>query len=112
MVLKTEKVLGYILLSVGLICIFIAFRSMQDIFNKETSPPEIFQMKSLSFSVSAGADAASTAVKINLDSEVRKAVNIFLYYLFMIFVVIVGGKLSSLGIQMVKEVKPSGGGVI
>jgi len=107
MALKTEKTLGYILFFIGLICIFFAFRSMQDVFSKETNPPEIFQLKSLDFSVSAGADIPPTAVRVTLDSEIRKTVNIFLYYLFMLFIIMVGGKVSSLGIQLIKEIKSS-----
>ena len=103
---KTQKLLGYILLFVGLICIFIAFRSMQDIFNQETNPPEVFQSKSLSFTMSSGAGVGPTAIRVNLDSDTRKTVNIFLYYLFMFFVVIIGGRLSSLGIQLIKDKKP------
>ena len=107
MPLKTEKVFGYILFFIGLICIFIAFRSLQSVFTDETNPPEIFRMRSLSFSVSAGADMPSTAVRVTLDPEIRKTVNIFLYYLFNFFVVIIGGKLSSLGIQLIREKKSS-----
>lgn len=104
---KTEKISGYILLFVGIICIFIAFRSMQDIFNQETNPPEIFQTKSLSFTLSGGEAVGSTSVKVSLDSDIRKTVNICLYYMFMFFVVIIGGRISSLGIQLIKEGKES-----
>jgi hypothetical protein len=40
-----------------------------------------------------------------LDSEIRKIVNISLYYMFMFLVVIIGGRVSSLGIQLIKEKK-------
>lgn len=105
MVLSLNKVLGYILLIIGLICIFIAFRSMQDIFSQQTDPPEIFRMSSLDLTVSAGTQAPPTEVRVSLDPPIRKAVNIFLYYLFMFFAVMVGGKVGSLGIQLIKEKK-------
>jgi uncharacterized membrane protein YwzB len=105
MALRTQKSLGYILLFVGLICIFIAFRSMQDIFNQETYPPEIFQTKSVSFSMSGDAGVPPTTIKVALDSDIRKTVNICLYYMFMFLVVIIGGRVSSLGIQLIKEKK-------
>lgn len=105
MVLTSHKSFGYILLCVGLICIFFAFRSMQDIFNQEVKPPDIFQMKTLSFSVSSGADIPSTRISVSLDSQIRKPVNILLYCVFMFFILSIGGKLSSLGIQLIKEKK-------
>jgi hypothetical protein len=77
---------------------------MYNVFTNLTQPPEIFKMKSLSFSVSAGAVNPSAAVDIALDPEVRKIVNLSLYYLFMLFIVVVGSKIGSLGIQLIKEI--------
>ena len=100
-----EKMFGYVLFCIGLICISFAFYSMYNVFTNLTQPPEIFKMQNFSFSVSAGAVNPPTAVNIALDSEVRKIVNVFLYYLFMLFIVMVGSKISSLGIQFIKEIK-------
>jgi len=102
---NTEKILGYVLFCIGLFCIAFAFYSMYNVFTNLIQPPEIFKMKSLSFSLSAGAANPSTVMDIALDSEVRKIVNMFIYYLFMLFIVMVGSKISSLGIQFVKEIK-------
>lgn len=102
---NTEKMFGYALFWIGLICIAFAFYSMYNVFTNLSQPPEIFKMKSLSLSVSAGAVNPSSVVDIALDSEVRKIVNMFLYYLFMLFIVLVGSKISSLGIQFIKEIK-------
>lgn len=103
MTLKVVKTFGYVLLFIGLISIFIAFRSMQDIFNSETNPPAIFQAQSLTFSVSAQANVPATQVEVTLTPDIRKTVNILLYLLFMVFVVVVGGKISSLGLGLIKE---------
>jgi len=100
-----HKSFGYVLLCVGLICIFFAFRSMQDIFNQEINPPDIFQMKTLQFSVSGSADIPSTAISVTMDPQIRKTVNILLYCVFLLFILTLGGKLSSLGIQLIKEKK-------
>jgi len=101
----TEKIFGYVLFSLGLICILFALYSMYNVFTNTANPPEIFKMQSLSFSVSSVAANQSTLIKITLDSELRKIVDVFLYYLFMTFIVMVGSKISSLGIQFVKEIK-------
>ena len=101
----TEKIFGYVLLGIGLVCILLAFNSMRNVFIGLTLPPEIFQLKSLSFSASQGPDNPPTAINMALDPEVRKITNMFLYYLFMFFIVLVGSKVSSLGIQLIKEIK-------
>ena len=103
--LDTEKIFGYVLFAIGLVCILFAFNSMRNVFSGLVLPPEIFQMKSLSFSASFGPDNPATMVNMPLDPEIRKITNMFIYYLFMFFVVLVGGKVSSLGIQLIKEIK-------
>ncbi len=107
MSLRIQKSIGYVLLFIGLISIFIAFRSVQDLFTLQTNPPEVFQTKNLNFSVSGVDSGSSTSVMLTLDQGVRKFVNIVLYSFFMFFVVSIGAKLCGLGIQLVKEKKPS-----
>ena len=105
-----EKFLGYILFFIGLICILFAFHAMHNVFTNAAQPPEIFQMQNLNLSASSGAGSQPTQIQIALDPELRKIVNVFLYYLFMIFMVIMGSKISSLGIQLTKEIKVKTGG--
>ena len=102
---NTEKFLGYILLLVGLICILYAFFSLYNAFTGAVKPPDLFQMQKLQFSVSPVGNSQSMVVSAPLDSEARKVVNLFLYYLFMFFIVMAGGTISSLGIQCIKEIK-------
>ena len=101
----TEKIFGYVLLGIGLLCMLFAFNSMRNVFTGLVMPPEIFQLQSLKFSASLGPDNSPTAITMALDPEVRKIANMFLYYLFMFFVVLVGGKVSSLGVQLIKDIK-------
>lgn len=102
---NTEKMIGYVMFCIGLICILYASYAMYNVFTNATKPPEIFQMKSLSFLVSSAADGPSTVINFALDSEARKVVNLFLYSLFMFFIVMAGSKISALGIQFIKEIK-------
>ncbi|MDP2831324.1 MAG: hypothetical protein Q8O02_03665 [Candidatus Omnitrophota bacterium] len=101
----TEKIFGYVLLCIGLVCIAFAFFSMYSVFTGVANPPEIFKMQSLSFNVSSGGGSQPMAMNISLDTEARKIGSMFLYYLFMLFIVIVGSKISSLGAQFIKEIK-------
>lgn len=102
---STEKFLGYILLSVGLICIVFAFFSLYNVFTGVVKPPDLFQMQKLQFSISSLGNGQSMVVSAPLDSEARKIVNLFLYYLFMLFIVMAGGTVSRLGVQCIKEIK-------
>lgn len=101
----TEKIFGYVLLCIGLICILFAIYSVYKVFTNITNPPEIFQMKSFSFLASSDAGRPPMEFTISLDSQLRKIVNVFLYYLFMLFIVAVGSKICTLGIQFIKEIK-------
>jgi len=105
MILHVEKIFGYILLGLGLVCILFAFLSMYNVFTDVSSPPEIFKMQSLSLTTTPSGSSEPGVISISLDPQARKIVDMFLYYLLMIFVVIIGGKLSSLGIQLIKELK-------
>jgi len=100
-----EKIFGYVLLCIGLICILSAFYSMQKVFTNTANPPEIFQLQSLNLSTSIGANSQPMLMNVALDPEVRKVVNMFIYYLFMLFVLMAGSAISGLGIQLIKEIK-------
>ncbi len=103
--IDTEKVFGYFLFSIGLICIAFAFYSTYSVFTDAAKPPEIFQLKSLAFSVNPGEGKAQMEVAVSLDPEARKVANIFLYYIFMLFILAMGSKIASLGIQFIREIK-------
>ena len=100
-----EKTLGYILLCVGLACILFALFSMYNVFTDVTSPPEIFKMESLRLSTTFGSSGQMSMLNIPLDPEMRKTVDMILYYLLMFFVVIAGSAISSLGIKLIKDIK-------
>lgn len=103
--LDVKKIFGYFLLGIGLACIVFALYSLYSVFNDAASPPEIFQLSNLSFSIDSPDSRGPVEVKLPLDPQVRKVVNLFLYYMFMLFIVTVGGKLGNLGIQFIREIK-------
>jgi len=102
---QTERIIGYILIGIGLVCILFSFYSMYNVFTNVVNPPEIFKMQSLSLTTTVAGANGPAQINIALDQEARKVVDMFLYYLFMFFVVIVGSRLGSLGIQFIKEIK-------
>ena len=105
MIPNKEKLIGYCLLCIGLICILFAFHSTYMVFTNIAEPPEIFRMRDVGFFVSPGQGKPPMEVKITLEPEMRKIVNISLYYLFMLFIVSVGSKIGALGMQFIREIK-------
>ena len=103
--MNKEKMFGYILLCIGLICIIFALFCVYKVFTKAAKPPEIFQMQTFTFFASSETGISRTEFTIPLDPEVREIVNLLLYYLFMFFIAVVGARLCSLGIQFIKEIK-------
>jgi len=102
---NTEKVMGYVLLCIGLICILFALHSAYMVFTNVKEPPEIFRMKNFGFLISPGQGNPPMEVEIALEPELRKIVNIFLYYLFMLFILSVGSKIGGLGMHFIREIK-------
>ena len=100
-----EKIFGYVLLWIGLTCIIFAFYSVYKVFTATTEPPKIFQMEKFTIVTSPDLDSPPVQLTIPLDSQIRKIINVFLYYLFMLFIVAIGGKIGSMGIQFLREIK-------
>jgi hypothetical protein len=101
---QVEKILGYVMLAIGLMCMAYAVFSMKDVYTDLTSPPELFKMQSLTLMTIPPGSSEPVEMKIPLEPEVRKMANMFLYYLLMVFMLIAGSKVASLGIQLVKEI--------
>ena len=102
---EIKKIFGYFLVCVGLVAIVFAFYSVYNVFMNAVAPPEIFQLSNFTFSVNAAADRPPVEVTAVLDPEIRKVVNMFLYYIFMLFCLAVGSKVSMLGAQFIRTAK-------
>ena len=105
MKLDIKKIFGYFLVFTGLICMAFALYCVYNVFTNMTKPPEIFKLNNLVFFVNPGRDRVPTEVTVRLEPEARKIVDTFLYYLFMLFILALGSKVSMLGTQFIREVK-------
>ena len=101
----TKKIFGYFLVCIGLISIVFALYSVYNVFLNAVNPPEIFQLNNLTFSVDTGQGRAPLEITTPLDPPVRRIVNMFLYYIFMLFILSVGSKVSMLGAQFIRTTK-------
>lgn len=103
MELDMRKIIGYALVFVGVAFMILAFYSIYNVFTNAAKPPELFQAKSFTFSVKM--EGRLTEANLSLDYELRKAVNAVLFYLFMLFILMFGSRISTLGTQFIRELK-------
>ena len=122
--LTNDKVLGYILLLIGLAMIFVSTFIAFRVFTGKSEPAKIFDVEapvinlpsqnSLTlpegFELPEGVILPQSSVegkgfKIIPDEVFNRLLNSSLYFLAMTFVASSGAKIASIGVQLVKEVK-------
>lgn len=103
--INIRKLIGYIFLCAGFICILFAFYSMYEAFTNAAKPPELFKLNSLTFMVNAAQAQGPTEVTMPLDAQMQKLINLFLYYMYMFFVLAAGSRIGALGIELTREIK-------
>jgi len=110
---KNEKVVGYALLTVGVVMIFVSVYLMFNVFTGVTSPPVLVHFSNISMIVpfpgqTEGIPAPSpeqTEMTIVSGQALSKLVAIGFWYTFMFFIMMAGGRLASLGVALIKETR-------
>ena len=110
----SEKIIGYILLTLGIIAIIYPAYNLYGVFAKKTKPVNYFNLSGVSLSLqdflgeemaggsSPGPKKTAEIVKPELINE---PFNLFSHIIFMGFIASVGLKLGTLGTQLVRPVK-------
>ena len=101
MILKNEKVVGYALLTVGVAMILISVYFMLNVFMGFMSPPVLLQFSDVSFPV----HGASETMSVISGQELSKMIAMGFWYVLMFFVMWAGGKIASLGVNLIKEIR-------
>jgi hypothetical protein len=101
---KTEKVLGYALLAAGLVIIVLSAYNAYLIFTGASAPPQVFKMESVVINLNSNSGPANSLELIS-GQNASKFTNMAVWYVLMFFLAQAGGKISSLGIQLLKEIK-------
>jgi len=100
---KTEKIIGYSLLGLGLIFILIAAHSVFTVFTG-SPPPDIFKMDSIVLNVNNGS-GGTNGVELVSGKIASQFLNMISWYILMFFIAQAGGKIAGLGIQLIKEIR-------
>jgi hypothetical protein len=113
---KTKKIIGWVLLVSGLIIIFSDLYSSVNIFTARTSPPSVFKEIALngsavnpSSSVLSQEDLqkmmAEQLSKMIPQNYIFKLMNLTSWSIFAWILVLIGGKVSSIGVSLLREKK-------
>jgi peptidoglycan biosynthesis protein MviN/MurJ (putative lipid II flippase) len=98
--LKDEKIVGYILLTIGIILIFFSIYQMMNVFTGASPPPSLFNFSDIHFPGPEGSSILMVSGK-----ELNKLAAMAFWYMLMFFIMWAGGKIASLGVNLIKEIR-------
>ena len=99
--MKDEKVVGYVLLAIGIAMIFFSVYQMVQVFTGASPPPNLFNFSDIRLTM-PGETESSLLIS---GEELNKLVAMVFWYMLMFFVMYAGGKIASLGVNMIREIK-------
>jgi hypothetical protein len=99
--IKDEKIVGYVLLAIGIAMIFFSVYEMVRVFTGASPPPNLFNFADISIQMS---EQAEETLLIS-GEELNKLAAMVFWYMLMFFIMWSGGKIASLGVNMIREIK-------
>ena len=97
---KDEKILGYVLLAIGVIVIFFSIYQMLIVFTGGSPPPKLFNFSDIYAPVAQG-----QSMLLMSGQELSKLVAMGFWYMLMFFIMYAGGKIASLGVNLIREIR-------
>jgi hypothetical protein len=111
----TEKIIGYLLISTGLIIMVMSGFNVYSVFTKQTKPVQFFSFSGIGinpsqlvggqtpvqFQAQAG---QAKSVEIISPEMINDTSNLFAHVFLMGFIVSLGYKIASLGVKLVRPV--------
>jgi hypothetical protein len=92
---RNGRIVGYALLIVGIVVIFFAVFEMIFVFTGSNAPPKLF-----SFS-----DVSVNGTLLVSGKNMNTASGLLVWFVLMAFVMWGGGKIASLGVNLLREIK-------
>jgi len=110
---KNEKVVGYALLTAGVVMIFVSVYLMFNVFTGVRSPPILVHLSNITMIVPSpiptgdtqAPSTGRTEMSLISGEALSKMVAIGFWYTFMFFIMVAGGRLASLGVALIKETR-------
>lgn len=97
---KSEKIIGYALLILGVILLLFSIFEMFNVFYGNAAPPKLFELQDVSLSL-GGVGSAS----LISGEQLSQLPNLLCWFILMGFLLLAGGKIASLGVNMVKDIQ-------
>ena len=99
--IKNEKILGYVLLGLGIALMLFSIVEMLTVYFGNNLPPNLVSTSDIS--LPGGQNGANVTFLSGV--ELSQILNLSFWYLLMFFIMAAGGKIASLGVSMVKDIK-------
>jgi hypothetical protein len=99
--IQNEKKYGYALLSIGLIMMFMSVYLMINVFTGRRSPPVLVHFSDISIPI--GSSEQETTVFLVSGQTMDQLTAMGFWYILMFFIMFAGGRIASLGINLIKE---------
>jgi len=97
---RDEKIVGYVLLAVGVVVIFFSIYQMWVVFTGGSPPPKLFNFSDVSIPGAQGQN-----VILMSGQELSNLADLAFWYILMFFIVWAGGKIASLGVDLLREIR-------
>jgi hypothetical protein len=107
MELTTEKSIGLTLLIIGLIIIGMAVYQGYSVFSGNAAPPSLSKVQEIVIS-SANMDTSGIKMgpmKFIINKEINSVIDTCLWAMFMMVLMVAGGKVAGIGAQMMRDIK-------
>jgi len=105
----SEKLIGYILLILGVTAILFSVLNVYQVFTKKAQPIDLFSFESVSLDLSKLAEQAPENADLKQEllssDKLNKPLNIAAHLFFMGFVASTGFKVANLGTQLLRPIK-------
>ena len=98
---KIDKIIGYTLLILGVILLLFSIYAMVNVYTGNASPPNLFNFSDVSLPTGQNETNATTIQ----GTQLSQLPNLFFWFILMGFVMFAGGKIASLGVSMLKDIK-------
>lgn len=93
--LKNGRIAGYVLLAIGVIVIFFAIFEMIFVFTGSNAPPKLFNFSDISIN----------GTLLISGKNANTASDNLAWFILMAFIMWGGGKIASLGVNLLREIK-------
>lgn len=104
--MDSDKTFGYFLLILGIAIMMSALFSAYLVFTGIKQPPKLFNIqKQTSSTTVAGIELQTPTVEVIPTEYLNQSGDLSFFMLFMFFTAYVGGKTSSLGINLIEKTK-------